>query len=54
VVTQIYAWNAGVLNYCLIITFFHQYYFTVLEVCLEVHAVCMLTPTRDAIGVAMA
>jgi len=49
-VTQIYAWNAGVLNYWLIITFYHKYFFAVLEVCLEV---CMLTPTKEAIDAAM-
>ena len=38
-VTRIYAWNAGVLNYRLIITFYRKHFFTVLEVRLvSVHA----------------
>jgi len=49
-VAWIYAWNAGVLNYWLSITFYRKYFFTVLEVRLEV---CMLTPTREAIDTAM-
>jgi len=32
-VTWIYAWNAGVLNYQIIITFYRKYYFAVLEGC---------------------
>jgi len=39
---RIYAWNAGVLNNCLIITFYPKYFLTALEVRLEVW---MLTPT---------
>jgi len=46
----IYAWNAGVLNYCLIITFYRKYFFAVLEVVLEV---CMLTPTKEVIDTTM-
>ena len=41
--TRINAWNAGILNYWLIITFYRKYFFAVLEVRLEV---CMLTPTK--------
>jgi len=48
--TRIYAWNAGILGYWLIITFYCKHFFAVLEVHLEV---CMLTPTREAIDAAM-
>jgi len=47
---QIYAWIAGVLSYCLIITFYRKYIFAVLEVRSEA---CMLTPAREAIDAAM-
>ena len=43
-------WNAGIHNFWLIITFYHKYFFAVLEVRLEVY---MLTPTREAINAAM-
>jgi len=48
--TGIYAWNAGILSYWLIITFYRKHSFAVLEVHLEV---CMLTPTREAVDAAM-